>query len=118
MIRKVLIPLSEEEVAPRFDLAAEVLLAELEEDGRIIQEKVLILPEPSAERLCHMVMTEHARTVICGGIEEEVFDYLTWKGITVIDDVIGLASVVLRRHATGALKPGEIVATDSSFRPR
>jgi len=117
MIRKVLIPLSEEEVAPRFDLAAEVLLAELEADGRIIQEKVLILPEPSSERLCHMVMTEHAHTMICGGIEEEVFDYLTWKGITVIDDVIGLASVVLRRHAAGRLMSGEIVASDSSARP-
>ncbi len=117
MIRKVLIPLSEEEVAPRFDLAAEVLLVELEADGRILQEKVLILPEPSAERLCHMVMTERAHTVICGGIEEEVFDYLTWKGITVIDDVIGLASVVLRRHATGGLKSGEIVTNDSSSRP-
>jgi len=117
MIRKVLIPLSEEEVAPRFDLAAEVLLAELEEDGRIVQEKVLILPEPSAERLCHMVMTERAHTVICGGIEEEVFDYLTWKGIAVIDDVIGLASVVLRRWADGRLKSGDRVATNSSTKP-
>jgi predicted Fe-Mo cluster-binding NifX family protein len=109
MIRKVLIPLSEEEVAPRFDLAAEVLLADLDEDGRILQEKVLILPEPSAERLCHMVMTERAHTVICGGIEEEVFDYLTWKGITVIDNVIGLGAVVLLRYAASRLKPGEIV---------
>ncbi len=110
MIRKIFIPLSEEEVAPRFDLAAEVLLAELGEDGRILQEKVLILPEPSSERLCHMVMTERAHTVICGGIEEEVFDYLTWKGIVVIDDVIGMASRVLRRHAAGNLKAGEIVS--------
>jgi len=116
MIRKVLIPLSEEEVAPRFDLAAEVLLAELEEDGRILQEKVLILPEPSAERLCHMVMTERAQTVICGGIEEEVFDYLTWKGIAVIDNVIGLGTLALLRHAAGRLKPGEIV-DDRNQRP-
>jgi predicted Fe-Mo cluster-binding NifX family protein len=110
MIRKIFIPLSEEEVAPRFDLAAEVLMAELEEGGRILQEKLLILPEPSAERLCHMVITEHAHTVICGGIEAEVFDYLTWKGIAVIDDVIGKAPDVLRRLAQGRLKPGEIVS--------
>lgn len=116
MMRKVFIPLHEEEVAPRFDLAAEVLLAELEADGRILQEKVLILPEPSAERLCHMVMTERAHTVICGGIEAEVFDYLTWKGIVVIDDVIGLASSVLRCYAAGSLKPGEIVS--NAERPR
>lgn len=113
MTRKICIPLFEEEVAPRFDLSTEVLIAELDTDGRIAQEKVLILPGPSAERLCHLVLAEHVHTVICGGIEEEVFDYLTWKRVEVLDDVIGLGSVVLRRHAAGRLKSGEIVHSEA-----
>lgn len=109
MNRKIFIPLHEEEVAPRFDLCTEVLMAECDPDGGILQEKILILPGPSSERLCHMVMTEHVQTVICGGIDQEVYDYLTWKRIEVIDDVIGPATAVLRSYAAGALKAGDIV---------
>ncbi|RJQ74496.1 MAG: dinitrogenase iron-molybdenum cofactor biosynthesis protein [Desulfobacteraceae bacterium] len=109
MIRKIFIPLHEEEVAPRFDLATAVLMAECDADGRILQEKVLILPGPSAERLCHTVMTEHVQTVICGGIEQEVYDYLTWKRIEVIDNVIGSGAAVLRRYLANDLRAGEIV---------
>ncbi|MFZ1984375.1 MAG: hypothetical protein WAU91_08160, partial [Desulfatitalea sp.] len=64
-------------------------------------------------RLCHLVMTEHVHTVICGGIEEEVFDYLTWKRVEVLDDIIGLGAVVLRRYAAGRLRPGEIVHSET-----
>jgi predicted Fe-Mo cluster-binding NifX family protein len=109
MSRKILIPLHEEEVAPRFDLSTEVLVAEIDADGRILHEKVLILPGPSAERLSHMIVTEHIRTVVCGGIDQEVYDYLTWKRIEVIDDVIGPASTVLRRCAHNDLKKGDIL---------
>lgn len=116
MTHKVFIPLHEEEVAPRFDLAAEVLMVECDAQGRVVQEKVLILPGPSAERLCHMVMTEQVRTVICGGIDQEVYDYLTWKRIVVIDNVIGFSTLVLRRYAAGQLKSGDIVVSEERHR--
>ncbi len=109
MTRKICIPLHEEEVAPRFDLAAEVLLAECDAEGRILQEKLLILPGPSAQRLCHTIITERIHTVICGGIEQEVYDYLTWKRLVVIDNVIGPASAVLKRYASRQLSAGDIV---------
>jgi predicted Fe-Mo cluster-binding NifX family protein len=109
MNRKIFIPLHEEEVAPRFDLSTEVLIAECDPDGRILQEKVLILPGPSAERLSHMIVTEHIRTVICGGIDQEIYDYLTWKRIEVIDNVIGPAAPVLRRCAAGNLNSGDVL---------
>lgn len=109
MTHRIFIPLHQEEVAPRFDLATEVLSAEAGDDGRILKEKVLILPGPSVERLCHMVITEQIRTVICGGIDQEVYDYLIWKRVAVIDDVIGPGTTVLRRFLAGRLKPGDVV---------
>lgn len=113
MTHRIFIPLHREEVAPRFDLATEVLHAEADDDGAILKEKLLILPGPSAERLCHMMMTEHIHTVICGGIDQEVYDYLVWKRIRVIDDVIGPGALVLRRYLAGRLNAGDILFTGS-----
>lgn len=112
MSNRIFIPLFQEEVAPRFDLATEVLHAESDDDGAIVKEKLLILPGPSAERLCHMVMTEHIDTIICGGIDQEVYDYLLWKRISVIDDVIGPGSLVLQRHLAGRLNAGDVVFSE------
>jgi hypothetical protein len=109
MKQKVCIPLFDEEVAPRFDLATEVLLAELGLKGRVTQEKVLILPGPSSERLCHLILSESAGSVVCGGIDQEIHDYLCWKQINVIDNVIGPSRAVLKRFALGRLNPGDIL---------
>jgi predicted Fe-Mo cluster-binding NifX family protein len=111
MTHKILMPLYDEAVAPRFDLATEVLLAECTENGRIRKERVLILPGPSAEKMCHMIITEGIDTVICGGIEEEFYDYLNWKRIQVIDDVIGPGKSVLERFSKGELSRGDIIRT-------
>lgn len=118
MTHRIFIPLHQEEVAPRFDLSTEVLKAECGEDGLILNEKVLILPGPSAERICHMVMTEQARTVICGGIDQEVYDYLIWKSVNVIDNVIGPGALVLRSFLSGRLQAGNVVASEDPSRSR
>jgi predicted Fe-Mo cluster-binding NifX family protein len=104
---RVLVPLHEERVAPRFDLAAEVRLATIG-SGRILAEKLLILPQPSAEQLCHLVLNEAVDVVICGGIEEEHYDYLTWKKVAVIDDVIGPCRWAVEQLAQGRLDRGQI----------
>ncbi len=106
---KVLIPLFDEEVAPRFDLATEVLMAEYTDSG-FLQEKVLILPGPSAERLCQLIITEGTQVVICGGIEQEFYDYLTWKRVRIIDNVIGSGRQLLERYFQGRLAPGDIIS--------
>ena len=108
---KILIPLHNEEVAPRFDLATEVLLVETGADGGIEQEKVLIMPGPSAEGLCQLVITEEVNVVICGGVEEEFYDYLSWKRVRVIDAVIGPCRSVLNRFLQNRLQPGDIIRT-------
>lgn len=111
-MQRIFIPLHKQEVAPRFDLSTEVLNAQCGDDGNLIEEKILILPGPSAQRLCHMIVTEHIHTIICGGIDQEVYDYLIWKNVVVIDDVIGTAALVLRRFLKGRLKAGDIVTSD------
>lgn len=113
MPAKILIPLHEDDVAPRFDLTTEVLVASLDQKARIKDDKVLILPHPSPEKLCHLILTEGVEAVICGGIEEEYYDYLTWKKVQVLDNVIGSSRAVLDRFRRGRLKSGDIIKTKS-----
>ena len=89
MREKTLIPLFGNEVAPRFDLATEVLVISLDRNSGEREEKMLVLPQTSSEELCHLALTEGIQTVICGGIEEEYYHYLTWKKIKVFDSVMG-----------------------------
>lgn len=109
MATKVLICLDGNEVTPRFDLATEVLIAFIGEDGKVYGEKVVVLPQASAEMLCHMVLTESIQVVVCGGIEEEYYQYLTWKRVNVLDSVIGDYKDALERLAEGRLHGGDIL---------
>ena len=103
MARKVLVTLYGNEVAPRFDLATEVLIASVDKEGAVREEKTMVLPQASAEKLCHLVLTEEVKAVICGGIEQEYYDYLIWKRVEVIEAVVGAYGSVLARFARGEL---------------
>jgi len=111
MNQNVLIPLYGKEVAPRFDLAPEALIVSLDEKGNQ-RERIVMLPQASAEKLCHLILTENVDTVICGGIEDEYYQYLIWKKVNVLDSVIGPYDIVLKRFANGLLKFGDIYTED------
>ncbi|WP_045222325.1 hypothetical protein [Desulfonatronum thioautotrophicum] len=102
--RSVLVVAQEGCVAPRFDLALEAVLA-TEDD---VTKQNLILPQSSAEELCHLVMKESVQEVVCGGIEDEFFQYLTWKKVRVLDNVIGPVDWALERWKAGELQAGDI----------
>lgn len=106
MKAKVLVCLHGNEVSPRFDLATEVLIASVE-NGKVRGKSVVVLPQASAETLCHMILTENIQVVVCGGIEEEYYQYLTWKTVSVLDSVIGDSGEVLERLAKGRLHSGD-----------
>jgi len=106
---KILIPLHENEVAPRFDLATEVLIVTGIGKAGSGEKRMVVLPRASADQLCHLIITEGIRTVICGGIEDDYYQYLTWKRIEVIDSVIGSSQSALKHFVEGTLKPGEIL---------
>lgn len=101
---KILIPLYGNEVAPRFDLATEIMITSTDETVEAGSEKIIVLPQASAEKLCHLILTEGIQVVICGGIEEEYFHYLNWKKVTVIDSVISTWEKALNDFRNGTLK--------------
>jgi len=105
---KVLVTIWKNDVAPRFDLASEVLIAFLDDEGNISSKKTLVLPTVSADELCHLIISENIDEVICGGIENEYFEYLNWKKIKVIDSVIGPYEKALELAGRGELKEGVV----------
>ncbi len=109
MIQKVLIPLHGEHVAPRFDLATEAVVATISEDGDLLEERTIVLPQASSDELCRLVLAENVKVVICGGIEEEYHQYLGWKQVVVIDSVVGSAPQALRSHQSNELKTGDVL---------
>lgn len=110
MTQKILIPLYKNDVAPRFDLATEILITSADDGIGRETEKIIVLPQASAEKLCHLVLTEGIQVVICGGIEEEYYHYLIWKKVTVLDSVIGSWESALASYQKGQLHAGSILA--------
>ncbi len=105
----VLVPLLGDCVAPRFDLATEVLVARVR-GGRIAGEpRIVLLPGPSADDLCSLVLEEGITDVLCGGIEDAHYQYLAWKKVRVLDRVIGTWEAVLRLFLAGELRAGSVV---------
>ena len=107
--RRVLLPLAGEDVAPRFDAALAVLLAELDDAGDMVSSETIVLPRASADELCEFVLVHGVTAVIANGIPEDHFHYLRWKRVEVVDDVMGPAEEALRLFAAGTLQTGAIV---------
>lgn len=107
--KKILIPLHDNDVAPRFDLATEVqIVTGVRQNGSAVK-RLVVLPRASADQLCHLILTENIQTVICSGIEDDYYQYLSWKRIEVIDSVVGSSQLALERYLEGTLKPGDIL---------
>ncbi len=106
---KILITIRENNVAPRFDLTSEVLIALCENQEILGTPRTMLMNRPSAEDLCALIIKEGISTVICGGIEESHLKYLSWKKIQVVDSVIGPYSEALNAANAGFLKAGTIL---------
>jgi len=107
--QKILVALRGEEVASRFDMAPEAWLGTYREGEGFTNEKTVVLPQASAENLCRLIVSEGVNTVVCGGIEQEYYDYLTWKKINVVDFVVGSLDEVKKAIASGVLRAGDIL---------
>lgn len=108
-MKRILIPLRGDEIAPRFDLAPEVVIAALEDNGTIVEQRLLVMAQPSQEALCELILREKVDIVVCCGIEEEFYQYLTWKKVRVIDSVVGSCEKILDSFRSGDLAPGVIL---------
>lgn len=107
--KRVLIPLYKDEVAPRFDLASQALMGVVDHEEGLATTEEFLLPHPSAEGLCDLVLVRGVDVVICGAIEEEYYHYLRWKRVEVIDNVAAKAKDALDRYLRGALRAGDIL---------
>lgn len=108
---KIMITTRGDFVSPRFDLSFEVIVATCYDQQLMEEPRSLILSEVSAEILCDLALKEEVAIVICGGIEKEHYQFLTWKKITVIDSVIGpyvdaLQLTLDNNLESGAILPG------------
>ncbi|WP_027184298.1 NifB/NifX family molybdenum-iron cluster-binding protein [Desulfovibrio inopinatus] len=109
MSKKVLIPLHENDVAPRFDLADEVWVGVVDEEAGVSEEHTVVLPQASAEGLCAMILHEHIDIVVCCGIEEEYYQYLVWKHVDVYDSVVGTVDQVVSALLQKKLAAGQVL---------
>ncbi|MCL7488257.1 MAG: hypothetical protein M8357_08820 [Desulfobulbaceae bacterium] len=101
---KVLITISGKNIAPRFDLVTEVLVANIDQEKKTATRvRTILLPRPSAEELCSLILKENISTVICGGIEDTYYKYLSWKNVKIIDSVIGPFTEALRHIQNNSL---------------
>ena len=97
-------------VAPRFDLATEILIVRFENDAIIGEPRTIIMERPSEEELCQIVVKENITDIVCGGIEELHYNFLAWKKVKVLDAVIGDWKTVIDKALAGTLQQGEIIA--------
>lgn len=109
MAQKVLITVFGENVAPRFDRTTEVVMFRLGENGEVTEERTMVLHQSSPEDLCQLIVSEDVQIVVCGGIEEEYYQYLTWKKLEVYDSVIGSRAEVISRLRSNSLESGLIL---------
>lgn len=110
--KKVLIPLHDNDVAPRFDLATEVMIVEGVGANSLGEQRMVVLPRASADRLCQLIITEGVQTVICGGIEDDYYQYLVWKRIEVIDSIVGSSRAALKYFVNEKLMPGTVLRAE------
>jgi hypothetical protein len=115
-MRKLLIPLQGDFVAQRFDLAAEVVVVRFDHGQYAAPPKTVILERPSDEELCQMIVRSNVTDVVCGGIDELHYNFLTWKKVSVIDAVIGGWRAALERAVAGTLQPREILAIEQGLK--
>jgi len=109
-MRKILIPTQGDFVAPRFDLATELLIAMVKDGELLEQPKSIIMERPSEEELCQIIIGENITEIVCGGIDEVHYNFLNWKKIKVYDSVIGDWHTVLQMAISEAVSQGAIIS--------
>jgi hypothetical protein len=102
-------PLYGDEIAPRFDLATEAMIITTSNNNVIEEERTIVLAQASSEKLCKLILLENIKTVICGAIEDEYYQFLIWKKVLVFDSVSGLCSIVFEHYLNNTLQSGSML---------
>ncbi|WP_051309359.1 NifB/NifX family molybdenum-iron cluster-binding protein [Desulfogranum japonicum] len=113
---KILITIRGDYVSPRFDLCAEAIIATCYDRQLLDEPRSIILDHMSAEVICDLALKENVSILVCGGIEEQHYQFLTWKGILVIDGIIGPHDKVLQEAVDGTLSSHTVFEEGQSRR--
>lgn len=106
---KIMITVRGDYVSPRFDMSSEVVIATCYDRQLLEEPRSLILSNVSAETICDLALRENINVVICGGIEEQHYQFLTWKKITVFDSIIGPHNKILQMTMNNTLESNTIL---------
>lgn len=108
-MRKLLVVIQGDYVAPRFDLATEVIIVKYEQNETVEEPKNIIMERPSDEALSQMMVDGHVTDLVCGGIEDLHYQFLVWKRVNVVDRVIAPWQEAMERHIKGRLQSGDVI---------
>lgn len=108
MIKKIMLPLYLDEVAPRFDLSTEAMIVTISGGNVVEEERTVVLAQASAEKLCQLILVENISILICGAIEDEYYQFLKWKKIGIYDSVAGPATLAFESWMNKTLKNGAV----------
>lgn len=111
LLGKLFMTIQGDFVAPRFDLATEILIVRYAAGKQEGSPRTIIIERPSDEALCQMIVEENITDLVCGGIDEVHYSFLSWKKVNVIDGVIGGWTDALEMAIRGELKQGNILST-------
>ena len=90
----------QERVAPRFDKSRSVTIVNAEDQGKVLLN-LKKFRDISTENKIHDLISEDVGVLICSSIKESNRDLLKKAGITVIPDVIGPVSKVIKEMTNG-----------------
>jgi len=110
VLHKITITVHQNYIAPRFDLATEALIILISNNAIVEEKKSIVLPRSSADELCHLLLAENINTLICGGIEDEYYQFLKWKNIKIFDSVVGDWKVAFKNWQDNRLNPGDVLS--------
>lgn len=92
---KIAIPLFKERVSPHFGASRRLLLMDIDSSA-ISEETLLDIEEEGAVNLLRRLADLRVEKVVCGGIHSYYKEWLTGKGIEVLDNQAGVAKEVVQ----------------------
>jgi predicted Fe-Mo cluster-binding NifX family protein len=110
MTYKISIPVMQDNIAPRFDMATEAFIIILSDNMTVKEKKNIVMPRSSADELCYLILSEDINTLICGAIEDEHYQFLKWKKIKIFDSIAGTWSDAFDKWKKNTLSPGDILS--------
>jgi len=92
--KKVAVPLFGDRVSPHFGSSSKFLVLVTEKDA-ILDQSVFELKEADPMQQARQLVSLGVEKVVCGGIQRRFKDWLTGKGVAVLDNQRGRAEEVV-----------------------